>query len=100
MSRESVSTEFNRRLISVIVLRSASDKLAADSLVLLVCGLSLIPPMREKECLANYFQSKICELISGKLSKCLSYTLLITSSALNKCLLIYNFQKSYSTECH
>ena len=30
---------------------SASDKLTVDSLVLLVCGLSLIPPKREKECL-------------------------------------------------
>ena len=44
---------------SVIVHRSASDKLAVDSLVLLVCGLSLIPQRRdrerEKECLADYF---------------------------------------------
>ena len=41
MNREYVSTEFNCRRISVIVHRSASDKLAVDSLVLLVCGLSL-----------------------------------------------------------
>ena len=61
MSREYVNTELNRRLISVIVHRSASDKLAIDSLVLLVCGLSLNPLKREKECLANCFQSKICE---------------------------------------
>ena len=61
MSREYVNTELNRRLISVIVHRCASDKLAIDSLVLLVCGLSLNPLKREKECLANCFQSKICE---------------------------------------
>ena len=58
MSMEYVSLEFNRRRrISVIVCRSASDKLAVDSLALLVCGLSLIPLKREKGCLANCFQS-------------------------------------------
>ena len=71
--------EFNCRRIPVIVHRSASDKLTIDSLVLLICGLSLIPPKIEKECLANCFQSKICndKLLSGKLSKSLyihSYT--------------------------
>ena len=71
MRREYVSAEFNCGPISVIVHRSASDKLAVDSLVLLVCGLSLIPPKREKECSANCFLSKICELVSGKLSKLL-----------------------------
>ena len=40
MSREYVSTECNCRRISVIVYGSASDKLAVDSFVLLVCGLS------------------------------------------------------------
>ena len=68
MSREYVSSEFDCWRISVIVHRSANDKLAVDSLVLLVCGLSLIPSKGEKECLANCFQSKICELVSGKLS--------------------------------
>ena len=43
------------RRISVVVHLSASDKLAVDSLVLLLCGLSLIPPKREKDCLANCF---------------------------------------------
>ena len=41
--------------------------------------------------------------MSGKLSKCLyihSYTHLITSSALNECLLVHNFQNNCSTECH
>ena len=38
MSRDKVSTEFDCRRISVIVHRSASDKLAVDSLVLLVWG--------------------------------------------------------------
>ena len=42
-SGEYDSTEFNCWRISVIVHRSANDKLAVDSLVLLVCGLSLIP---------------------------------------------------------
>ena len=50
MGREYVSTEFNCRRIFVIVHRSASDELAVDSLDLLVCGPSLIPPLkREKE---------------------------------------------------
>ena len=57
MSMEYVSIEFNSLRISVIVHRSASDKLAVDSLVLLVCGLSLIPLKRKKGCLANCFQS-------------------------------------------
>ena len=43
-SGEYDSTEFNCWRISVIVHRSANDKLAVYSLVLLVCGLSLIPP--------------------------------------------------------
>ena len=61
MSREYVSMEFNCRRISVIVHRSASDKLTIDSFVLLISGLSLIPPKIEKDCLANCFQSKICK---------------------------------------
>ena len=46
VSGEYASTEFNCWRISVIVHRSANDKLAVDSLVLLVCGLSLIPPSK------------------------------------------------------
>ena len=61
MGREYVSTECNYQRISVIAHRSASDKLAVDSLVLFFCRLSFIPPKREKECLADCFQSKICE---------------------------------------
>ena len=57
MSMEYASIAFNRRRISVIVHRSASDKQAVDSLVLLVCGLSLIPLKREKGFLANCFLS-------------------------------------------
>ena len=53
--------EFNCRRIPVIVHRSASDKLAIHSFVLFICGLTLIPPKVEKECLANCFQSKICK---------------------------------------
>ena len=43
-----MSTKFNCRRISVILYRSASGKLAVDSPVLLVCGLSLIRPQRER----------------------------------------------------
>ena len=57
MSMEYVSIEFNSLRISVIIHRSASDKLAVDSLVLIVCGLSLIRLKTEKGCLANCFQS-------------------------------------------
>ena len=81
-------TEFDCRRISLIVHRSASDKLAVDSLVLLsLWSESFIPPKREKECLANCFESKICQLVSGKLFK-LMYTQLqasITSPVLNEC---------------
>ena len=59
MSREYVSTEFNCHRISV-------NELAFDSLVLLVCGLSLIPAKRLKECLANCFRFVNDKLVSGK----------------------------------
>ena len=52
-----------------------------------------LEPEREEEGLANCFQSKIGELVSGKLSKRLyihGYTNLITSSSLNECLLVHN----------
>ena len=94
MSREYVSTEFNCRRISVIFHRSASEKLAVYSLVLLT------PPKRERK---NVWQIVNDKLVSGKLSKCLyihSYMHLITSSALNECLLVHNFQNNCSTECH
>ena len=39
---------------------------AFDSLVLLVCGLSLIPAKRLKECLANCFRFVNDKLVSGK----------------------------------
>ena len=58
---------------------------------------------RERKSVWQGFQSKICELVSGKLSKCSyihSYTHLITSSAVNECLLVHNFQNNCSTECH
>ena len=95
MSTEKVSTEFDCRRMSVIAHRSASDKLAV---VHSSCwfGAKSYSGQRERKRVWQDFQSKICELVSGKLSKCLyihSYTLLITSSALNECLLVYNFQK-------
>ena len=66
-----------------------------------VWGWVLFRSKKEKEYLAR-FQSKICDLVSGKLSKCLYIhsTHLITSSALNECLLVHNFQNNCSTECH
>ena len=45
---------------------TASDKLAFDSLVLLVCGLSLNPAKRLKEFLANCFRFVNDRLMSGK----------------------------------
>ena len=57
MSMEYVSEEFNCQRISLIVHRSSGDKLAVDSLVLLICRQSLIPPKREKEFLSDCFQS-------------------------------------------
>ena len=85
----SISTEFDCQRISVIIHRSASDNLP---LIDWSCSFgtdSYSPKKIEKECLTNCFQSKICELASGKLSKCLyrhSYTNLITLSALNESL--------------
>ena len=98
VSREYVSTECNCRRISVIVHRSASDELAVDSLVLLVCGLSLIPQRERKSVgqIVSIHRFVNDKLVSGKLSKCLyvhSYTHLITSSAHNECLLVHNFPK-------
>ena len=52
---------------------------------------------RKRKSVWQGFQSKICEVVSGKHYKCLyihSYTHLITSSALNECLLVHNFQKN------
>ena len=62
MSREQVSTEFDCRRISVIVHRSASDKLAAlnHSLVLLVLGRVLFRSKKEKECLARFPIKDLC----------------------------------------
>ena len=58
---------------------------------------------RERKSVWQGFQSKVCELVSGKLSKCLyniHSTPLITSSALNECLLVHNSQTNCSTDCH
>ena len=94
MSREYGSTEFDCRQISVIVHCSASDKLA---MVHSSCSFvaESYSGQRERKSVWQGFQSKICKLISDKLSKCLrihSNVDLITSSALNKCLLVQNFQ--------
>ena len=99
MSREYVSTEFDCRRISVIVHRSASDKLAVVHSSCL-SGAESYSGQKERKSVWQGFQSKICKLVSGKLSKCLyihSYMHLITSSALNECLMVHNFQKNCST---
>ena len=105
MSRELVSTEFDCRRISVIVHRSAIDKLAVDWLVLLVWGWVFFRSKREKECLVKFpikdLRTRVWPALQDP-SKCLyihSYTHLITLPALNECLLVHNFQNS-STECH
>ena len=87
----------------VIVHCSASDKLQLQCSCCLFVDWVFFPQRERKECLANCFQSKVWALVSGKLSKCVhihSYTHLTTSSVLNKCLLVHNFQNSCSTECH
>ena len=105
MSREKISTEFDCRWISVIVHRYASDKLAVVHSSCLF-GAESYCGQREKKSVWQgfWYKSKICELVSGKLSKCLyihSYTHPLASSALNKkCLLVHNFQNNCSTECH
>ena len=59
MSREYVSTEFDGRRISVIVHRSASDKLAVESFTRLDCfGPSLIP-VKEGERVSCKVQLKV-----------------------------------------
>ena len=95
-------TELWSTLISVIIYPSTGDKLAVVHWSCLF-GAESYSGQRERKSVWQGFQSKICELVSGKLSKCLyihSYTHLITSSALNECLLVHNFQNNCSTECH
>ena len=102
MSREYVSAEFDGRQISVIVHRSASDKLAVVHSSCLL-GDESYSGQGERKSVWQGFQLKICELVSGNLSKCLyihSYMHLITSSALNEGLLVHNVQNNCSTECH
>ena len=68
----SVSTEVNcRRISSVIVHRSARDKLAVDSIVMIVCGLSLTPSKRERLFLLFLITERSVngKLVSGKVSK-------------------------------
>ena len=84
MSREYVSTEFDCRRISVIVHRSASDKLAVVHSSCLF-GAESYCGQRERKSAWQGFQTKNCELVSGKLSIYIhSCTHLRTSSALNE----------------
>ena len=71
MSRKKVSTEFDCRRISVIVHQSASVKLAVVHSPCLF-GAESYSGQRERKRVWQGFQykSKICELVSGKLSKC------------------------------
>ena len=78
VSREFVGTEFDCRHISVIVHRSASDKLAVVHSSCLF-GAESYSGQRESKSVWQGFQSKISELVSGKLSKCLYiYTVIRT----------------------
>ena len=84
----------------VIVHRSASNKLAVVHSSCLFGAESYSGQRERKGVWQACFQSKICELVSGKLSKRLyvhSYTHLITSSALNECLVVHNFQNNCYT---
>ena len=77
MSREKVSTQFDGRRISVIVHRSASDKLAVESFTRLACLGPCLIPVKERErvsgkvsnqrfvnsCLANSLSVKIYTVI-------------------------------------
>ena len=58
---------------------------------------------RERERVSDKFSiERFVNSCLAKLSKCLhihSYTHRITSSALNECLLVHNFQNNCSTEC-
>ena len=77
MSREYVSTEFDGRRISVIVHRSASDKLAVESFTRLACLGPTLIPVKERgrvsgkvsnqrfvtSCLANSLGVKIYTVI-------------------------------------
>ena len=68
MSRELVSTEFDCRRISVIIHRSASENLAVVHSSCLF-GAESYSGQRERKSVWQGFQRKICELVSGKLSK-------------------------------
>ena len=70
VSREYVCKEFDCRRISVIVHRSGGDKLAIVHSSCLF-GAESYSGQRERKSVSQGFQSKICELVSGKLSKCL-----------------------------
>ena len=83
MSREYVSTEFDGRRISVIVHRSASDKLAVESFTRLACfGPSLIP-VKERERVSGKVQLKVSSqrFVNSRLANSLGvkiYTVLRT----------------------
>ena len=72
MSREKVHTEFDCRRIHVIVHQSANDKLAVVHSSSLF-GAESYSGQRERKSVWQGFQykPKICELVSGKLPKCL-----------------------------
>ena len=68
MSKEEVSAELDCRRISVIVHRSASDKLAVAHSSCLF-GAESYSDERERKSVCLGFPSNICEVVSGKLSK-------------------------------
>ena len=94
MRREHVSTVFNCRRISVIVHRSASDKVAVDSLVLLVFGFSLIRQRERNSVWQIVSDQKFVndKLVSGNLSNCLYIH--------SRTRTFYLHVNSSSTECY
>ena len=68
--KKSAQIEFDCRRVSVIVHRSASDKLAAVHSSCLF-GAESYSGQRERKSVWQGFQSNICELVSGKLSTCI-----------------------------
>ena len=94
MSREQVSTEFDCRRISVIVHRSASDKLAVVHSSSLFAAESY--PVKERERVSGKVSNqRFVNSCLANLSKCLyihSYTHRVSFGRY--------FQNNCSTECH
>ena len=94
MSREQVSTEFDCRRISVIVHRSASDKLAVVHLPCLFAAESYTVKERERVSSKVFNQRFVNSCLAASPSVYI-YTVIRTEY-----LLVRYFQNNCSTECH